>query len=193
MFIAGLLAWPLPLVAVQLLWVNLTTDGLPALALGVDPADPDIMNRPPRTPGESIFTRPVKLMIFGIAIILAAILLPVFNWGIQTKGLVYGQTMVFTTMVLFELFNSFNCRSHRYSILKIGPFSNKWLVVSVSISVLMQAAVLYIPMFFRLFDTTPLSPGDWLIMLPLSATPLVATEVAKRLSMSHMENVEASA
>jgi Ca2+-transporting ATPase len=193
MFIAGLLAWPLPLVAVQLLWVNLTTDGLPALALGVDPADPDIMNRPPRTPGESIFTRPVKLMIFGIAIILAAILLPVFNWGIQTKGLVYGQTMVFTTMVLFEMFNSFNFRSHRYSILKIGPFSNKWLVVSVSISVLMQVAVLYIPMLFRLFDTTPLSLGDWLIMLPLSATPLVATEVAKRLSRSHMKNVGAPA
>jgi len=179
MFIAGILAWPLPLVAVQLLWVNLTTDGLPALALGIDPSDPDIMNRPPRNPRESIFTRPTKSLIFGVSLIMAAVLLPTFNWARQAGGLIYAQTMVFTTMVMFEMFNAFNCRSERHSITKIGLFSNRWLVVAVAASVMMQLIVLYTPTFDVLFDTVPLSVADWLMIIPLSSTPLIVTELAK--------------
>ena len=179
MFIAGLLAWPLPLVAVQLLWVNLTTDGLPALALGVDPADPDIMNRPPRSQRESVFSKPIKLLIFGVSIIMAAVLLPLFHWANQTRGLIYAQTIVFTTLVMFEMFNAFNCRSEKYSIRKIGFLCNKWLIAAVAISILMQLAVLYTPAFDILFDTMPLSITDWLIILPLSSTPLVAVELVK--------------
>jgi len=179
MFIAGLLAWPLPLVAVQLLWVNLTTDGLPALALGVDPPEPDLMNRPPRSPRESVFTRRVKLLILGVSLIMAVTLLPTFNWAYQLKGLVYAQTIVFTTLVIFEMFNAFNCRSERHSLFKIGLFSNRWLVVAVAVSVLMQLVVLYTPAFDILFDTMPLSITDWLIILPLSSAPLVVVELVK--------------
>ena len=179
MFIAGLLAWPLPLVAVQLLWVNLATDGLPALALGVDPPDPDIMKRPPRDPRESIFTRPIKLLILGVSLIMILVLLPTFDWAYHLKGLVYAQTMIFTTVVIFELFNAFNCRSERHSLLKIGPFSNRWLMIAVAISLLMQLAVLYTPAFDVLLDTVPLSVTDWFVILPLSSTPLIAIELAK--------------
>lgn len=180
MFIAGMLAWPLPLVAVQLLWVNLTTDGLPALALGIDPSDPDLMNRPPRNPGESVFTRPMKSLIFGVSLIMAAVVLPTFKWAMQAGGLIYAQTMVFTTIVMFEMFNAFNCRSERHSITKIGFFSNRWLVVAVAVSVIMQLAVLYTPAFDVLFDTVPLSLTDWLVILPLASTPLIITELAKK-------------
>ncbi|MEM4250584.1 MAG: calcium-transporting P-type ATPase, PMR1-type [Candidatus Bathyarchaeia archaeon] len=179
MFIAGILAWPLPLVAVQLLWVNLTTDGLPALALGIDPPDPDSMNRPPRNPRESIFTRPTKALIYGVSLIMAGVLLSTFNWALQAGGLIYAQTMVFTTMVVFEMFNAFNCRSERHSIVKIGFFSNRWLVVAVAVSITMQLAVLYTPTFDVLFDTVPLSLTDWLTIFPLASTPLIITELAK--------------
>ncbi|MEM3018400.1 MAG: cation transporting ATPase C-terminal domain-containing protein, partial [Candidatus Bathyarchaeia archaeon] len=179
MFIAGILAWPLPLVAVQLLWVNLTTDGLPALALGIAPPDPDSMNRPPRNPRESIFTRPTKALIYGVSLIMAGVLLSTFNWALQAGGLIYAQTMVFTTMVVFEMFNAFNCRSERHSIVKIGFFSNRWLVVAVAVSITMQLAVLYTPTFDVLFDTVPLSLTDWLTIFPLASTPLIITELAK--------------
>jgi Ca2+-transporting ATPase len=181
MFVAGLLAWPLPLVAVQLLWVNLTTDGLPALALGVDPADPAIMKRPPRNPGESVFTRPTKLLIFWIATLMTLILLPTFQWANQAKGLLYAQTMIFTTVVMFEMFNAFNCRSERHPISRIGFFTNRWLVAAVTTSILMQLIVLYTPAFDILFETLPLSLTDWLIIIPLSPTPLITTELVKLL------------
>ena len=184
MLIAGLLAWPLPLFAVQLLWVNLTTDGLPALALGVDPSDPNIMKRRPRSPHESLFTQPIKSLIFGTSVMMAAILLPTFNWAYQNKGLPYAQTMIFTTLVMFEMFNAFNCRSERESLLKVGPFSNRWLVVAVAISILMQLTVIYIPSFRMVFDTVALSITDWLIIIPLSSFPLIATELVKLWSRS---------
>jgi Ca2+-transporting ATPase len=179
MFIASLLAWPLPLLAVQILWVNLTTDGLPALALGVDPPDPDIMSRPPRNPRESIFTPPIKLLIFGIPLVMMIVLLPIFNWAYRSKGLAYAQTVTFTTLVIFELFNAFNCRSERHSVLRIGILRNRWLVVAVAISFFMQLIILYIPTLRVLFDTVALSMTDWLIIIPLSSTPLIVTELVK--------------
>ncbi len=108
------------------------------------------------------------------------VLLPTFDWAYHLKGLVHAQTMVFTTLVIFELFNAFNCRSERHSLLKIGPFSNRWLITAVAISLLMQLAVLYTPAFDILFDTIPLTISDWLIVIPLSSTPLLATEFAKK-------------
>jgi len=106
-------------------------------------------------------------------------LLPLFHWANQTRDLIYAQTIVFTTLVMFEMFNAFNCRSEKHSIRKIGFLSNKWLIAAVAISILMQLAVLYTPAFDILFDTMPLSITDWLIILPLSSTPLVAVELVK--------------
>jgi len=178
----GLLALPLPLVAVQLLWVNLVTDGLPALALGVDPADPDIMERPPRDPKESVFNRPIKLLIIGVSVIILIGVLPLFYWTWKGGTLVKAQTMAFTTLVMFEMFNVFNCRSEKHSIFKVGPFSNRFLVVAVTTSILMLLAVIYIPFFDVLFDTVPLGLFDWVLVLAISSTVFFAVEIGKKLA-----------
>ena len=178
----GLLALPLPLVAVQLLWVNLVTDGLPALALGVDPADPDIMERPPRDPKESVFTRPIKILIIGVAAIILIGVLPLFYWTWKGGTLVKAQTMAFTTLVMFEMFNVFNCRSEKHSIFKVGPFSNRFLVVAVTTSILMLLMVVYIPFFDVLFDTVPLGLFDWVLVLAISSTVFFAVEIGKKLA-----------
>jgi len=183
MFVAvGLLALPLPLVAVQLLWVNLVTDGLPALALGVDPADPDIMERPPRDPKESVFNRPIKILIIGVSAIILLGVLPLFYWTWKGGTLVKAQTMAFTTLVMFEMFNVFNCRSEKHSIFKVGPFSNRFLVVAVTTSILMLLMVIYIPFFDVLFDTVPLGLFDWVLVLAISSTVFFAVEIGKKLA-----------
>ncbi|MCX6003436.1 MAG: cation-translocating P-type ATPase, partial [Chloroflexi bacterium] len=155
MFISSLLATPLPLVAIHLLWVNLTTDGLPALALAVDPNDPDIMDRPPRNPKSSIFTKNVLINIAVIGIVMAATMIPLFIWKLDSAGgswrdpnnplLPEAQTMILCTMVLFELFAALACRSEIHSFFKLGVFSNKWLIYANIVSLGLLMAVLYIP------------------------------------------------
>jgi Ca2+-transporting ATPase len=177
--LTGLLGLPLPLIALQILWVNLTTDGLPALALGVDPPDPDLMERPPRDPKESVFTKKVQWYIGGLALNIFVGLFPLFYWYWKSEGLVKAQTMVLVTIILFEMFNAFNCRSARYSIFKLGWVSNKWLVWAVLSSVFLMALVLYVPYLAFLFHTVPLSFTDWIIALLISCSALVFVELYK--------------
>ena len=177
--LTGLLGLPLPLIALQILWVNLTTDGLPALALGVDPPDPDLMERPPRDPKESLFTKKVKWYIGGLAANIFVGLFPLFYWYWKSEGLVKAQTMVLVTIILFEMFNAFNCRSARYSIFKLGWFSNKWLVWAVLSSVFLMVLVLYVPYLAFLFHTVPLRFTDWIIALLISCSALVFVELYK--------------
>jgi Ca2+-transporting ATPase len=178
----GIIGLPLPLVAVQLLWVNLVTDGLPALALGVDPSDPDIMDRPPRDPKESVFTRSVKTLIVGVAAIILLGILPLFYWayGGEQLNLIKAQTMAFTALIMFEMFNAFNCKSEKHSIFKVGPFSNKFLVAAVVTSIFMQLIVVYVPFFNVLLDTVPLGLFDWALILAISSTVLVGVEIGKK-------------
>jgi len=175
----GIIGLPLPLVAVQLLWVNLVTDGLPALALGVDPADPDIMDRPPRDPKESVFTRSVKALIVGVAAIILLGILPLFYWT-YGGNLIKAQTMAFTALIMFEMFNAFNCKSEKHSIFKVGPFSNRFLVAAVITSIFMQLIVVYVPFFNVLLDTVPLGLFDWILILAISSTVLVGVEIGKK-------------
>ncbi len=183
MFIAGIMGLPLPLITIHLLWVNLVTDGLPAIALGVDPSEPELMKRPPVDPKESVFTKRVKTFIMGIAIIIGVIILPIFIWGLNRADLVYAQTMALTTLVMIEMFNAFNFRSLRQSIFKIGPFTNKWLVIAVASSILLQLAILYIPGATRVFSTHALTMIDWAIIVIISAMPLIIVEIAKNLDL----------
>ena len=178
----GIIGLPLPLVAVQLLWVNLLTDGLPALALGVDPTDPDIMDRPPRDPKESVFTRSIKTLIVGMAAIILLGILPLFYWayGGDPSKLIKAQTMAFTALVMFEMFNVFNCKSEKHSIFKVGPFSNRFLVAAVISSIFIQLIVVYVPFFNVLLDTVPLGLLDWVLILAISSTVLVGVEIGKR-------------
>ena len=177
--LAGLLGLPVPLIAIQILWVNLITDGLPALALGVDPPEPDLMELPPRDPKESIFTEKVKWYIGGLAVNIFLGLFPLFYWYWKEVGLAKAQTMVLVTIILFEMFIAFNCRSTRYSIFRLGWFSNRWLVLAVVTSVFLMALVLYVPYLAFLFHTVPLGLSDWIVALVVSCSALVSIELYK--------------
>lgn len=191
MFIASLMAMPLPLVAIHLLWVNLTTDGLPALALSVDPKDPDIMDHPPRDPKSSIFTKNVLVTIAVIGVIMAVTMISMFLWKLSTETgswrnasdllVEEAQTMVLCTMVLFELFVALACRSEIHSYFKIGVFSNKWLIYANLSSLALLMAILYIPALQNPFHVLPIGLNDWVVILPVSLTGFVAVELVKLL------------
>jgi Ca2+-transporting ATPase len=188
---AFFLGLPLPLIALQILWVNLTTDGLPALALGVDPKAPDIMSRPPRPPAEGVFSRTVTALLAAIALYLTFILIPLFayyyywnpdNLSDPTQVLVRAQTMVFITLVWAELVNAFNCRSDYLSLFKVGVFKNRFLILSVVISLGMMVAVIEWQPLAYLFHTAPLGWQDWLLAAGLSLTLVPIVELTKWLS-----------
>jgi Ca2+-transporting ATPase len=185
---AFFLGMPLPLIALQILWVNLTTDGLPALALGVDPKAPDIMSRPPRPPVEGAFSPTVIALLAAIAIHLTVILMPLFAyyyywnpWGLSDPEMVLteARTMVFITLVLAELVNAFNCRSDHLSLLRVGLFGNRFLVLAVLASLAMMVAVIEWEPLSRLFHTTPLRWQDWLVAAGLSLTLFPVVELTK--------------
>jgi Ca2+-transporting ATPase len=187
---AFFLGLPLPLIALQILWVNLTTDGFPALALGVDPKAPDIMSRPPRPPQEGVFSPTVKGLLVGISLYLTAVLIPLFGyyylwnpWGLSNPEMVLteAQTMVFITLVLSELVNAFNCRSDYLSLFKVGVFRNRFLILAVLVSMGMMVAVIEWDPLSRLFHTTPLRWQDWMVAVGLSLTMIPIVELTKWL------------
>jgi len=175
-FIALLLNFPLPLIAIQILWINLLTDGFPALALGVDTAEPHIMQKKPRKK-KAIITGKRWLYIVMIGIIMMVGTLWLYNLYLPIS-LMYAQTMAFTTLVLFQLFNVFNLRSKDISIFRQNPFENRWLVLAVVFSILMQLIVLYTPLstYFRI---VPLQLIDWVYVILVSASVLVFGELVK--------------
>jgi Ca2+-transporting ATPase len=185
---AFFLGMPLPLIALQILWVNLTTDGLPALALGVDPKDPDLMRRPPRPPTEGVFTGPVNLLLAVIAgyLTVTLVLLFAFYYYWNPEGLTdpkeiltEAQTMVFITLVLAELVNAFNCRSERLSLATVGIFANRFLVGAVLISLVMMVLVIEWEPLARIFHTKPLGSLDWAVALVISLGIIPVVEMAK--------------
>ncbi|GAB6138622.1 calcium-transporting P-type ATPase, PMR1-type [Halanaerobaculum tunisiense] len=169
MFLASLLGLPLPLVPIQILWVNLVTDGFPALALGLDPADDDIMNRPPRETEESVFSRGLKWRIIGQGILIGLGTLFVFLCGLQFgDSLAKARTMAFTNLVMAQLFFVFSCRSEEHSLLRMNPLSNLYLLVAVGLSFGLHWLVLYQPFFQMLFKTTLLTKQEWGVVLLVS-------------------------
>lgn len=169
MFLAALLGFPLPLLPIQILWVNLVTDGLPAMALGVDNPDPDLMHRPPRHPRESVFAHGLawKIAGRGVQIGLSSLGLFVAGWVLYSD-LAMARTMAFTTLVFCQLFHVFECKSERYSPFEVGFFSNQFLVMAVLVSVCMQLAVLYLPSLQVVFKTVPLDWFQWFLILVVS-------------------------
>ncbi len=184
---AFFLGMPIPLVALQILWVNLTTDGLPALALGVDPKAPDIMQRPPRPPQEGVFIPQAIILMTVITVYKTAALIILFYYyqsstavsGLAGLTLARAQTMVFVTLILAELVNAFNCRSERHSLFKVGPLANRWLVAAVLLSLAMMVAVVQLPPLAKLFHTVPLSWHDWLVAGGTALLLLPVVELAK--------------
>lgn len=174
----------LPLLATQILWVNLVTDGAPALALGVDPADPGVMDQPPRPRSEGVITRSMWSGIVFVGVVMAVGTLLVLDAS-QPAGLIegtgslrYAQTMAFTTLVFFSLFNVFNARSDTESAFR-GIFSNGWLWAAVFLSLLLQFAVIYVPVLQQAFSTVSLSFNDWLLCAAVASSVLWLREVNK--------------
>ena len=178
---AVLLGWPVPLIPIQILWVNLVTDSFPALALGVDPPEDGIMDRPPRPPQEGIFTAGIgrTLSIFGVFI--AFITLVAFSIGRQ-ESVLKGQSMAFVTLSLCQLVHVFNFRSLQESVFKRGLFGNKHLLLGVLAAGLLQAAVLFLPFLQEIFRVVDLTAADWLCILGLVLSPIVVGEIWKALS-----------
>jgi P-type Ca2+ transporter type 2C len=181
MFVASLLALPVPLLPIQILWINLVTDGLPALALGVDPIDKKIMNRPPRLKNEHVLTRKMggTILLQGIFIAFCSLLAFYLVLYVEGEGTERARTAAFIVLACSQLFHSFNCRSSKESIFTLGFFSNPSLVYSNIISFSLQMSVVYVPFLQVIFKTMPLSLFDWVMVLVISSFPLWAMEIVK--------------
>jgi Ca2+-transporting ATPase len=180
-FGAMLFGMPIPLRPVHLLWLNLVSDGAPALALGMEKGDKDIMTHPPRPPKEPVINRDMAIGIGVIALVDAVAILSVFYLGLQRYPghLEAAQTIAFVTLCVSELVRAFTARSEYHSIFSIGVFSNRWMVWAVAASLLLVLMVVYVPFLQPFFDTVPLTLDDWLTMLPFFFASAIAMELLK--------------
>lgn len=187
MFLAPLLGMPLPLLPLQILWMNLVTDGLPALALAVEPAERDTMRRRPRRPTDSVFADGMGWDILWVGVLMAFVSLGTgywCHWSSQLDlasdhGTAYFRTVVFTLVTLLQLANVMAIRSHRESLFAVGVFSNRPLLAAVSLAFLLQMALVYMPFMEGFFKTVPLSARDLIICVALSTTAFWAAELRK--------------
>jgi Ca2+-transporting ATPase len=172
---------PIPLRPVQLLWLNLVSDGAPALALGLEKGDPDIMKHPPRAPTEPVINRDMAIGIGVVGVIDALAILAVFYLALQRYPgqLVAAQTIAFVTLCSSELIRAFTARSEYHSVFSIGVFSNRWMVWAVGVSFLLVLMVVYVPFLQPFFDTVALGVDDWLFMLPFFFASPIAMELLK--------------
>ena len=178
MLLAPLLGLPIPLTPLQILWVNLVTDGLPGLALGVEPAEPDTMRRPPHPPNESILARGMWQYMLWIGILMGLVSLSVEIWG-YGRGSGAWRTMVFTTLCLAQMGNALAVRSERRTLLALGLFSNRPLLGAVLLTVVLQVAVIYVPFLQAIFRTVALTPAQLGISLAMSTVVFFAAEGVK--------------
>lgn len=180
-FLAILFGLPSPLTAIQLLWLNLITDGAPALALGMEKGDPDIMDQQPRPPSEPIINRVMKIGIGVQTIAITTVTLTAYIIGLRThpENPELAETMAFVTLSFSELLRAFTARSEFYPILKIGLFSNKTMNWAVISSLLLLLGVIYIPFLQPIFDTSTLDWSQWQFIVPLLFVPAIAAEITK--------------
>nr|WP_277998222.1 calcium-translocating P-type ATPase, SERCA-type [Zhaonella formicivorans] len=169
-----------PLTPIQILWLNLVTDGPPALALGLEPPEKDVMKRPPRSPKEGVFAGGM-----GIAILIQGTLLGLLSLASYWLALIWGRTleeahtMAFLTLALSQLVHSFNARSLDKSLFTLGMGTNRSLVYAFLLSVSLQLAVIFVPFLRKVFETALLRPSDWAVVLSLSIIPLIFVEISK--------------
>jgi magnesium-transporting ATPase (P-type) len=187
----------LPLLATQILWINLATDGAPALALGLDPVDADVMRRPPRPRTEPIITRRMWFGILSNGAVMATLTLLVLDAGLPggfiegSGSMRYAQTMAFTTLTMAQLFNVFNARSDRRSSLH-GVFTNHWLWLAIATSVVLQTAVIYLPFMQQAFSTVSLGLGDWLQCIAVASLVLWTRELSKLLPRTRLRTIRSA-
>jgi Ca2+-transporting ATPase len=184
MFCAVLVGWPAPLVAIQLLWINLVTDALPAMALGVEPPEPDVMERPPRPPNERIITprRGLRILYHG-ALNAAAVAIAFYVvYRGQDANVPAARTAAFATLAFAQLLFSFGCRSERYTLPQLGLLSNRWLLGAIAASALLQLMPLTVPFLQPLFKVAPVAfAWEWVMIALLAMTPVTVVELTKLL------------
>lgn len=173
----------LPLLATQLLWINLATDAAPALALAVDPADDTVMNKAPRPASEPVITRRMWTEIFFVAVVIATGTLAVLDTSLPngSGNLRHAQTMAFTTLMMFQLFNALNSRSDERSAFD-GLVDNRWLWGAIGLAIMLQIAVVYVPFLQQAFSTVSLTAADWLRCTFVASSILWLREISKAIT-----------
>lgn len=183
MAVAGLGNLPLPLLAKQILYVNLATDGLPAIALGIDPPDKYVMDRPPRLRTESVFAG-IHNWLAGISILIAAVSLGVFFYALILNGWSEGATirarsMLFATIILFEILFALSCRSFQRTIFDVGFFTNKYLLIAIGSQVILLYALFAVQFLNQIFEIVPLTISEWAIVIAAASSGFILSEIAK--------------
>lgn len=191
LFIATLLGWPAPLTAIQLLWLNLATDGAPALALALEKEEPGIMSRPPRPATEPIVDRRMLRGFLIQSTALAGSILGVFMLALRGTWSSVAGTMAFATLVLAELFRAYSVRSEDIPVLQLGWHSNRWMQYAVLTSALLLLLVLYVPPLPSMFELHFLKAGTWTFILPFALIPMLATETRKIIQRAWKRRAQA--
>ncbi|MFW5884407.1 MAG: cation-translocating P-type ATPase, partial [bacterium] len=180
-FIAMISGLAIPLTPIMILWLNLVTDGAPALALGVESGDPDIMKRPPRPPSEPIINADMRIGLLVQAVVMTVAVLASYLWALERYpgDLESARTIAFATLVLSELWRAFTARSDRHSLFSVGLGTNRWMLAAVASSLAFLLAIIYVPFVRPVFDTAALGVIDWLQLLPFTLAAAVAAEITK--------------
>jgi Ca2+-transporting ATPase len=175
--------------AIQILFINLVTDGLPALALGMDPMEPDVMKRKPRDPQEGVITRQVWVLIWVVGLTIAFVTLWIFT--VSMVNLTFGEglspeiavfragTLALTVLVMAQMVHALNSRSGHLSLFQVGFFKNRYLLLAIGFSILLHLLIVYFPPLQGVFRTVPLSLQDWIIIILLSLSVFIVVEVFK--------------
>ena len=199
-FFATVFGWAMPLVPTQLLWVNLITDTLPAISLGMDPGDKDVMNRKPRDPKESFFAEGAGMRAIVGGVLIGVLTLVAFYLGIIHSGdvpikeakdgteiVTYGRTMAFIVLTFSQLFYSLSMRNSKKTIFEVGFFGNMFLIVSIIISIILQVLLISIPPIAEMFKVTALDPSHWGMVIGLSLIPFAINEIIKVVTRGKSE------
>jgi len=182
-FISILLGWPTPLLPIHILWVNLITDTLPAISLGMDPGDPKVLNEPPRDPSENLFARGGTAHVVGNGFLIGLLTLFAYRFGMHhyPGSLVHARTLAFAVLSLTQLFHAFNLRHPTRSIFGLGPFSNPFLVGALLTGIALQVSVISVAPFAEVFKVFALSSRDWLFVTVVALVPILVNEIVKTI------------
>jgi Ca2+-transporting ATPase len=196
-FIALMIGWPLPLVALQILWLNLITDIFPAFALAMEPSSPEVMKRSPRDPQEPLLTRSFVKLIAWQGLLLAGVSLIAFriglHWhGTEGAGLRRATTMTFLTLALSQIFHAFDARSQNRSLFTSRLFTNVWLWGAVVLCINLQAAAVYVPLLQKVLHTVPPTTSEWAVIVGCSLLPVAVIELVKAIQRPVSQNEGAS-
>ena len=181
-FVAVMLNWDSPLLPIHILWVNLITDSLPALALGMEPAEPDVMRRPPRDPKAAIFDRPLVFRLAYQGLLIALCTLAAYRVGC-VASIACGQTMAFAVLSGSQIVHSFNLRSNTRSLFSRGP-QNRWMFLAGAAALALQLLVLFVPFLRDIFRLAVLTPIQWAVVILLALVPLAVVEAMKALGLT---------